>query len=387
MGARVAHGRHAAPRATLQCGVLPQRVRDALLNLLLLGVSLAFVLALCELVFARVNRAQGGRAAHPHGEMALFTRYDPILGWDGVAGVRATLLGKTVSHNARGERGPDVDLVRRPGTRRAVVLGDSQAWGLGVADDETIAARLQLRLGRGGEPWQAINLGVSGYGTDQAYLKYLLHGARYEPDVVAWIVFKNDLAENVSTHVWGVDKPRFFFDGERLCLGNLPPPKAPGWPEDGLTAGAALDLSWSETWRFVRTRRFRLEQPARPAAEALARLRKDVPCLENRAAYVGDGARLMLVLLRRLDALVSTRGARLRVVFVPRPLECRKPRRATYYAALQSEAESAGLVTIDLRRRAATAGLEAEALFLKGDAHLSAAGNDLVAQALAASLR
>ncbi len=359
-------------------------MRATLVNALLLLGSLACGAALSEFCFGRANRALGRRGGHPHGEMAVFTRYDPILGWDGAPGVRAELLHATVTLNARGERGPAVAFERAAGMRRVVVLGDSQAWGLGVADDATIAARLRAELSSDGTSWQAVNLGVSGYGTDQAYLKYLVHGARYEPDVVAWIVFKNDLEENVSTHAWGVEKPRFVFDdGGRLCLDNLPPNKAPGWPEDTLAAHAGVDLAWSETWRFLRARRWRLLPAPRPDAGQLARVRADVPCAATGQA---DGARVMLTLLRRLDERLRARGACLRVAFVPRPVECRKPRQATYYADVLAEAQRAGLITVDLRQAAMVAGLDAQALFLKGDSHLSAAGNALAAHALAQTL-
>ncbi len=380
------YGDPAARPARLESRVLPPRMRAALLNALLLLASLALGAAVSEFCFGLANRALAARGGRPHGEMAVFTRYDAILGWDGVPGVRAPLLHETVTLNARGERGPDVAFERAAGTRRVLVLGDSQAWGLGVADHETIAARLQAELSSEGASWQALNLGVSGYGTDQAYLKYLVHGASYEPDVVVWVVFKNDLEENVSTRAWGVEKPRFVFDDEgRLCLDNLPPRKAPGWPEDTLAAQAGIDPAWSETWRFLRARRWRALRTPRPDPGLLARVRADVPCVAT--SGTADGARVMLALLLRLEERLRARGACLRVAFVPRPIECRKPRQATYYVDVQAEAQRAGLVTLDLRHTALIAGLDAQALFLKGDSHLSAAGNALAARALAKTLR
>ncbi len=365
-----------------------RRLRAALLNLLTAALALGFVLALAELAFGLVE-SRAARTARPHAEMAVFTRYDAILGWDGVPDVRAPLLQRLVTQNARGERGPERPLPKPRGVRRVVVLGDSQAWGLGVGDDETIAAQLERRLSAEGERWEAVNLGVSGYGTDQAYLKYLLHGARHEPDVVVLVVFKNDLAENAATHVWGVDKPRFGFDGERVCLGNLPPPKAPGWPEDalGVRRSWARWLEWSCTFRFVRGRAFRFRAAPRPEARDLALLRARLPCIAQQAVGAADGARVLRLLLLRFEAHAREAGARLRVLFVPRPIECRQPGRASYYAPAQQEAAGAGLVCIDLRHVAARARVEPEALFLAGDAHLSAAGSALAAEALFESLR
>jgi hypothetical protein len=45
--------------------------------------------------------------------------------------------------------------------RKLYLIGDSQTFGWGLSDNETIAASLQKRLG---PQWQVINLGVPGYG-------------------------------------------------------------------------------------------------------------------------------------------------------------------------------------------------------------------------------
>jgi hypothetical protein len=95
----------------------------------------------------------------------------------------------------------------------------------------------------------------------------------------------------------------------------------------------------------------------------------------------------MSSLLRALDQRVRAGGGRLVTLFVPEPSEMRRSHRSTGYEAVQADIDAAGLVSIDLRRYAHAAGVEANALFLASDAHLSAAGNALAAQALADALR
>lgn len=357
-------------------------------ELLLAAASLAVGLLALELAGWAANRA-AERRPHPHGEMADFTRYHPVLGWDGIPGVCLPLLGKPVTLNSQGNRSPEVPFAKPAGVRRVVLLGDSQAWGLGMADDQTIGARLEARLGaRGGPRWQVVNLGVSGYGTDQAFLKHLLQGQRYEPDVVVEVAFKNDISENESIRAWNVGKPRFYLDGGRLCLGEVPPVKVEGWPEDALLPEPPRLLAWSQAWRFLQRRSWRFGAPPRPDPADLERLRPHVDCLANRERYDGAGAEIMKALLRRLDAQERGRGGRLLTLFVPRPVEYRTERpRPSYYGPVMEELQREGLAALDLKPYALARGLTAEELFLPRDSHLSARGSDLAAEVLAEAIR
>ncbi len=84
-------------------------------------------------------------------------------------------------------------------TFRILVLGDSQAFGFGVGDDETFAAQLETLLAarHPGLSIEVINGGIPGYGTaDQvAYLR--ARGAEIDPDlIVLQFLSVNDLKEN-----------------------------------------------------------------------------------------------------------------------------------------------------------------------------------------------
>lgn len=364
--------------------------RGRLPELLLAAFSLALALAALELGSSAANRAlERERVPHPHGEMSDFTRYHPILGWDGIPGARQPLVRHVVTLNSHGNRSPEAAFEKPAGVKRVVILGDSQAWSLGVADHETIGVQLEARLNaRGGQRWQVINTGIGGYGTDQAYLKHLIQGLRYGPDVVVEIAFKNDPSENESTNAWHVDKPRFYFEGPSLCLGNVPPAKAAGWPEDALLPDPPGFLAWSPTWRFLQRRSWRFGAPPRPAPADLERLRPHVDCLGNRDSYSGDGHTIMKALLRRLDALERSRGSRLVTLFVPRPVEYRRKRRQpTYYDAVAAELRREGLAVLDLKPYGKAQGLTTDEVFLRRDSHLSARGCALAAEMLAGEIR
>jgi hypothetical protein len=368
-------------------------MRRAALNLLLAVLSTAACLAAAEVVFYFVNRQaeQGEELPGPQAELARFFRYHPVLGHDGLPGVRGTFRRKPVTHNSRGGRGREVDFAKPPGVARVVVLGDSQAWGYGVGDDETIAAQLETLLAADarGRRTEVVNLGVSGYGTDQAFLKFLIDGLRYAPDEAVFVVFKNDLVENATTRYWGIEKPRLFLRGGELCLGNVPPRKAPGWPEDRLVAEGphlvrvpllgAIDLDRSQTFRFFARRQWRSSLLA-PAQADLAAVRLHLPCLENRETYPGEGEEILVRAFRELATICRSRRVGLTVLFVPRPREVETPEAPTYYRGIQAVFDREGIPAVDLRERARDRGLTAAALFGPGDAHLSAAGSRFAAE-------
>src|SRR5262245_61007967 len=59
--------------------------------------------------------------------------FSDTYGWAARRGVAAHLAGQPVTLNEHGYRGPSLSLPRGRGLTRVVVLGDSVAFGLGVA--------------------------------------------------------------------------------------------------------------------------------------------------------------------------------------------------------------------------------------------------------------
>jgi len=92
-------------------------------------------------------------------------------------------------HNSLGLRGPEVAVQPAPGVRRVLVLGDSIAYGMGVATNETLAARLEERLG---DSVEVLNAGVPGWSILQEAAWFEARGARLEPDGVLLVVCLND---------------------------------------------------------------------------------------------------------------------------------------------------------------------------------------------------
>jgi lysophospholipase L1-like esterase len=163
-------------------------------------------------------------------ERGKFCVYHPTLGWAGKPSVDDVYESFDCRHrvrqNALGFRGPDVPFARGA-ARRLVVLGDSFVWGFGVENDDVFTARL-ARASRA--PLEVVNLGVSGYGTDQELLLWRLLGAQFQPDDVLLVVTPyTDVFDVTATERYHYPKPIFRLGPSGPTLENVPVPRR----EDG----------------------------------------------------------------------------------------------------------------------------------------------------------
>jgi hypothetical protein len=174
-------------------------------------------------------------------------RTDPELGWtlrENVSGVASDEPWQVdLATNALGFRDADHG-EKAAGVTRVAVLGDSFVFGSGVKQDEPVTRRLTALLG---PSFEVINLGVPGYGTDQALLALRRWGPRLSPDIVLAGFFWNDVMENASAEMYSMQKPRFVLAGDSLSL--VPPGEAPD-----RSAAARLDAALgarSHLWSLV----------------------------------------------------------------------------------------------------------------------------------------
>jgi hypothetical protein len=161
-------------------------------------------------------------------EKNLTYSHDSELGWFPVRNSRKRLSffpgDITVRHNSLGFR--DREHGEKSGPRIAF-LGDSFVWGYEVKRGERFTERLGEKL----KGWEMINLGVSGYGTDQEYLLLMRHFDHYRPEIVFLLFYSNDFDDNVSNaRYFGYYKPYFetSFEGGAvgLTLRGVPVPQS-----------------------------------------------------------------------------------------------------------------------------------------------------------------
>jgi hypothetical protein len=191
------------------------------------------------------------------GDRGLWT-YDATKGWfHRPASEGASFLGGPdggrIRINALGLRGGEVSRAKPEGVKRVLVLGDSFVFGVGVDESHLFTTYLAALLNRAApDRFEVLNLGISGYSTDQEYLLLEELGRPLMPDLVILVACDNDFSGNVADFAYlQYYKPYFELGpaGE-LRRRNLPVPR--------LDRAQRLRL-WlaqrSNLWNLMRSRR------------------------------------------------------------------------------------------------------------------------------------
>ncbi len=229
------------------------------------GVSLVLGIAAFEGVSRIVGLSLPTLEA-PSQREALFA-YDANKGWFHTPKARARrhIAGPDsgrVKINSLGLRGPEIARRPRPGVKRILVLGDSFAFGAGLDYVHTFPTNLARHMGHGVE---VVNMGVSGYSTDQELLLFEDLGARLHPDIVLLLMCDNDFEANTQDFVFYMNyKPYFELEpGGRLVRRNKPVPRLSGAERARLWLGRH-----SNTWKLLkaiglgrRTKRVQVQRP------------------------------------------------------------------------------------------------------------------------------
>ncbi|HYE14322.1 MAG TPA: SGNH/GDSL hydrolase family protein [Pyrinomonadaceae bacterium] len=125
--------------------------------------------------------------------------------------------------NSDGLRDGEHSKQKPPGTLRVAVLGDSYAEAMQVEQEEAFWSVLERRLtgcpALAGRAVEAINFGVSGYGTAQELITLREKVLAYSPDVVLLAVTtNNDQIDNVRALKNADEIPYFVLRGGQLVL-------------------------------------------------------------------------------------------------------------------------------------------------------------------------
>ncbi|MHC5212351.1 MAG: SGNH/GDSL hydrolase family protein [Planctomycetota bacterium] len=332
---------------------------------------------------------------------SLVGRFDAELGWAPVPGGadawgRYDRVGARADGSPPAERTGSADGSTAGAPRRIVTVGCSYAFGLGVEENETWASQLEsLR-----PDLEVVNLGVVGYGLDQALLRLWRDGMPLQPDE-AWLVWRPGatlrmttlyppaLAHSLPTVSF---KPRYTMDGDSLRL--VPNPagspaevmrllsdqsafldavgKDDLWVRRSPEAWAPLGSHWSH--RF-----------------ALARLVITARELEHREPEhwvidrTSEPNRLLRALVQQASERVTAAGGRFRLLVLPdrRDLQWRNASGTLgYWADPVVMLTGRGVEVVDLSSALETAGALTDAA-LWSSAHYGPELNKAVAGVLA----
>jgi hypothetical protein len=303
----------------------------------LAATSGALTLLALEVV-ARVERKlrEPGKEAQ---ETAIYHEFDPVLGWRLKPGARVTYRRREytveVAINSHGLRDRERSYEAPAGTLRLLALGDSFIEAYTVPLEQTVTQVLETSLAnQSGCAVEALNGAVAGYSTDQEYLFYLSEGVRYSPQIVLLFFYYNDIHYNNHFSYYGLPKPIFQVMADGL---KLHPPRPLLKDQEKEEPAAEEEATESD------------EPHSALLAFVEERLRQGAPQLHNRLAHWGfweplevrpphDTLRVYeqrthafieeawwrtAEILKALAQEVSSRKARLVVVYVPSRMEVR----------------------------------------------------------------
>jgi hypothetical protein len=155
---------------------------------------------------------------------------DRELGWSVGASGQVTLgdgslLYQSNAQALRADPGRVYAEAPTPGTVRILTVGDSFTH----CDDVPNADTWQVALEAGQPGLEVLNLGVPGYGTDQAFLRWRRDGRRWQGQLVILGIWPENLCRNLSLVRYYLvptegfsQKPRFVLEGGALAVVNSP---------------------------------------------------------------------------------------------------------------------------------------------------------------------
>jgi lysophospholipase L1-like esterase len=300
--------------------------------------------------------------------------------------------------NALGLRGPERTLGKPPDTARILVLGDSFAFGFGVAQEKMFSAELERLLRERGLRVEVLSSGVPGWSLDNELVYLRGEGFGLDPDLILIATCENDLGD--------LGWNRLTLDAERLPVRveatrrMIDPKGRMHYVNAGHAAFPSLSLpgqSWLEdhsmVYHFLRLRltklfaawSARVDRPAPPAWLGL----DPAPAIESlsqeeiqRALASSEAFQLRYhrFLAAALERLAAARGIPVRSLLVS--ARGRPPAQGSPVAALHVDCDAHPAACLDADAVLGR-GEDGNPYFFHSDPHWNAAGHRRIAQALA----
>lgn len=369
-------------------------------KLLLAAASTSFVLGLAEVgarlattpmdnglsrigpvLLLPLQRPVADAEAPAPSDTAPYVAPDAELGWCVQPNARAD-LGATNAQAARGGPAEGYSPSVPAGKVRVLTFGDSFAHCDEVGDADTWQAQLQTIR----PDVEAVNFGVPGYGTDQAFLRWRRESERLQSTVSLLCIWPEDICRNLNLDRFFMvpqgmpaAKPRFVQRNGALELVGQPcvaVDGVPARPEALLQEHEAWMQPAETEWRaWYHVRFLRLVRSALAMAERRS---------QRSAIYSGTDPRgndVTLAICRQFAEEVRARGTRPVVVLIPmRDLLAEYPG-GEQPLPLVRMLKEAGIETWDLSPEFARAP-DLDRLN-PPKRHMTAAGNRVIAEALA----
>jgi lysophospholipase L1-like esterase len=352
--------------------------------------SVAASLAAAELVVRRVRPQPIG--------FSYWTRDGLQIHIPGRSGIyRRSEFAIPVRFNAHGFRGGEFAIPKPAGVFRVLALGDSVTEGMQVVEDRLFTTRLERTLAPAGMRMELLNLGVSGYGTDDALDVLRRYGPELEPDLVLLgFTLGNDVRNNLLQGHCRLEEGRLACEPlERLSRGRFLWKR---WRSELANRSQLYQL-----WRAATDTHWSQREEAR--AGVAPGLDPDLAFAidahrEPEPEYLAQGLALTAALFEALGREAEALGAPLWVVVFPTRDQVEDARWELFVRAADGAPLARAGPQRAIARAARAAGLEVidplasflerarrEALFFQVDAHFSEKGHAAVAESIATALR
>ncbi len=281
----------------------------------------------------------------------LYIVRDDLLGWSVGKSRRSTngLYFASAEGIRSGREG--VAFAEEPRPRRRIALvGDSQTFGWEIRFEDSWGHQLEKLLGPG---YQVLNFGVTGYGVDQAFLRYKRDVVPWKPEIVLFGILPHDVKRSMAVYCfldfptweYPYSKPRFSVEGGELKLSNSPVLA----PEEIFARESihglpflALDPAYSpESWRRGVRSRLHL-------ARLLFPEKRSEPDL-NRGALAEEVRTVNAGILRAFERLATAEGSLPIAVYLPAKADFDAPDDPEGTPALaRSVLDLAGIEVVDV---------------------------------------
>lgn len=315
---------------------------------------------------------------------------DPALGWTVKPGSRESGLYRSNNQGLRGDR--EYAIQPENGKIRIAAFGDSFTHGDDVSNSETWETGLEAKDIR----FEVLNFGVSGYGIDQAFLRYQSKGKNYFPRIVLIGFMSENICRSISSFrpfylpSSGIPlgKPRFKIEQDRLVV--VPNPMPEKRDIEALLRGEK-DIyerlkanDGYEAWRYKKgnldflatVRLFKIV-----TNNYLERFRKEAVFRNGEYNRDSEAYRVTLRILREFYAEAIKNDSAPVIVIFPTSGDVNNylQKKRMLYGPLMEDLRKKGMRFIDLAPALAAYPGEIGDLF---NGHLSAKGNALAAPAI-----
>ena len=234
---------------------------------------------------------------------SIYTEADNLLGWRTIPNLYLPDVfapGQEFRSNDQGFRNAQhISAARPPNSIRAVCSGDSFTLGQGVSNANTWCSMFATAR----PDVESANLGLSGYGIGQAYLRYCRDAAGVAHDIHIFAPITDDFRRMQLAKFVGANKPYFTVKDGALSLENVPVPEtsrlAVWWT---LNSGVFTELRSAQ---FINKLIARLSGPHRPATGSATR--------PGKQAF----RELAWKILEQVYETTTARNAKLVLVYLP----------------------------------------------------------------------